>query len=86
MFILQRRNKAVVGPAGIHLVQQNGAIEVLSWHDVGSAVYNARGGSATLLANDGHKVRTVDYEFFGADGPAREFIATVNEWERDAGD
>lgn len=77
-YVLQRRNKAVVGPTGIFLMHQNGAIEEFSWDDVGSAAYNKLGGGAKLLTADGQKLRTVDYVFFGADRPAREFIALVN--------
>ena len=81
MFILQRRNKAFVGPAGILFVHQNGSNEVVSWGEIRSAVYNGFGGGAKLLSSDGKNVKTIEYEFFGADKPTREFIDKVNEWE-----
>jgi hypothetical protein len=81
MFFRRRGNKAVIGPNGILLVHHAGGLEEFSWDTVGSATYGRFGGDAKLLTDDGHTLRTVEYQFFGANHRVKEFIAAVNEWK-----
>jgi hypothetical protein len=83
--VTRRRNRVVLTPRGIELIDTHLQIQARDWTEIAEVRYNSGGGGVRLLRPDGSKLADIEPQFLAAYRLDQQLVRDAERWRREHG-
>ena len=83
--VTRRRNRVVLTPRGIELIDTHRQIQACAWTEIVEVRYNNSGGGVHLLRADGSMLADIEPQFLAAQRLDKQLVRDGERWRREYG-